>query len=41
MLSEDEIKEILIRQRDTVLKKDYGVERSLLKEVEKKLSSPT
>lgn len=40
MLSEDEIKEILIRQRDTVLKKDYGVERSLLKEVEKKLKLP-
>jgi predicted AAA+ superfamily ATPase len=40
MLSEDEIKEILIRQRDIILKKDYGVERDLLREIEKKLSLP-
>ena len=32
MLSEDEIKEILIRQRDVLLKKDYGIERTLLKD---------
>ncbi len=40
MLSEDEIKEILIRQRDIILKKDYGVERDLIREIEKKLSLP-
>jgi predicted AAA+ superfamily ATPase len=40
MLSEDEIKEILIRQRDIILNKDYGVERDLLREIEKKLSLP-
>jgi len=37
MLSEDTLKEILLRQRDTMLKKDYGVERDLLKNIEKKL----
>jgi len=40
MLSEDEIKEILIRQRDNILKKDYGIERDLLKKIEKKLPLP-
>lgn len=40
MLSDDEIKEILIRQREIILKKDYGVERVLLKEVEKRLLLP-
>jgi len=40
MLSEDEIKEILLRQRDTILKKNYGVERDLLKNIEKKLPLP-
>jgi predicted AAA+ superfamily ATPase len=40
MLSEDEIKEILLRQRDTILKKNYGIERDLLKTIEKKLPLP-
>jgi len=40
MRSEDEIKEILLRQRDIFLKKNFGVERDLLKEIEKKLSLP-
>ncbi len=40
MLSEDEIKEILIRQRETILKKNYGVERTILKEVESKVKLP-
>ncbi len=40
MLSEDEIKEILIRQRDIILKKEYGVERDVLSEIGKKLSLP-
>ena len=40
MLSEDEIKEILIKQRETILKKNYGVERSVLKEVESKIKLP-
>ena len=40
MLSEDKIKEILIIQRETILKKKYGVERTVLKEVESKLKLP-
>jgi len=40
MLSDDELKEILLRQRDTILKKGYGVERDLLKSIEKKLPLP-
>ena len=40
MLSETEIKEILVRQRETILNKKYGVERSILKEVESKLKLP-
>ncbi len=40
MLSESEIKEILVRQRETILSKKYGVEREVLKEVESKLKLP-
>ena len=40
MLSEDEIKEILVRQRETILKKKYGIEREALKEVEHKIKLP-
>ena len=40
MFSEDEIKEILVRQRDVILKKDYGIERTLLKEIKEKLLLP-
>ncbi len=40
MLSDEEIKEILIKQRETILKKDYGVERSVLKEIESKAKLP-
>ncbi|MBI4139963.1 ATP-binding protein [Candidatus Woesearchaeota archaeon] len=40
MLSETEIKEILVRQRETILNKKYGVERTILKEVESKLKLP-
>ena len=40
MLSENEIKGILIRQRETILKKNPGIERELLKEVESKVKLP-
>jgi len=40
MLSESEIKEILARQRDTILNKKYGIEREVLKEVESKIKLP-
>src|SRR3989344_7565480 len=40
MLSETEIKEILAQQRETILNKKYGVERTVLKEVESKLQLP-
>jgi len=40
MLSENEIKEILVRQREIILNKDYGVERAILKEVEAKAKLP-
>ncbi|MEK6848433.1 MAG: ATP-binding protein [Nanoarchaeota archaeon] len=40
MLSEDEIKEILVKQRETILKKNYGIEREILKEVEAKARLP-
>ncbi|HLC90934.1 MAG TPA: ATP-binding protein [Candidatus Nanoarchaeia archaeon] len=40
MLSETEIKEILVQQRETILNKKYGVERTVLKEVESKLQLP-
>jgi predicted AAA+ superfamily ATPase len=40
MLSEDEIKEILVRQKETILKKKYGIERAVLKEVESKAKLP-
>ena len=40
MLSESEIKEILIQQRQAILNKKYGVERAVLKEVEAKIKLP-
>ena len=40
MLSEAEIKEILVRQRETILNKKYGIERVVLKEVESKIKLP-
>src|SRR3989344_5957479 len=40
MLSEEQIKEILIKQRETILNKGYGVERVVLKEVESKIKLP-
>ncbi len=40
MLSETEIKEILVKQRETILNKKYGVERAILKEAESKLKLP-
>lgn len=40
MLSESEIKEILVKQRETILNKRYGIERDVLKEVESKIKLP-
>ncbi len=40
MLSETEIKEILVKQRETILSKRYGIEREILKKVESKLKLP-
>jgi len=40
MLSEAEINEIIIRQRETILSKKYGIEREVLKEVESKIKLP-
>lgn len=40
MLSDDEIKEILVRQRETILRKAYGIEREVLNEVESKIKLP-
>src|SRR3989344_1703941 len=40
MLSEEQIKEILIKQRETILNKKYGIERVVLKEVESKIKLP-
>ncbi|HIH31800.1 TPA: ATP-binding protein [Candidatus Woesearchaeota archaeon] len=40
MLSENEIKEILIRQRETILNKAYGLERTILKTIGSKIRLP-
>ena len=40
MLSEAEIKEILVRQRETILSKKYGTERTVLRELESKINLP-
>ncbi len=40
MLSEEQIKEILVKQRETILNKKYGIERTILKEVEAKAKMP-
>lgn len=40
MLSEEQIKEILVRQRETILNKKFGVERTLLKEIKSKIKLP-
>ncbi|HIH55485.1 TPA: ATP-binding protein [Candidatus Woesearchaeota archaeon] len=40
MLSENEIKEILIRQKETILNKAYGLERTILKTIGSKIRLP-
>src|SRR3989344_631261 len=40
MLSEAEIKEILVKQRETILNKKYGIEREILIEIESKIKLP-
>ncbi len=40
MLSEEELKEILVRQKEVILNKKYGIERTVLKEIESKIRLP-
>jgi len=40
MLSEEQIKEVLVKQKQTILSKKYGVERTILKEIEAKIKLP-
>ncbi len=40
MLSEEQIKEILVKQKEIILNKEYGIERSILKEIESKIKLP-
>ena len=40
MLSEEQIKEILVKQRETILNKKFGIERTILKEIESKIKLP-
>lgn len=40
MLSEDQLKEILVKQREIILNKEYGIERTILKEIESKIKHP-
>ncbi|MFH1364989.1 MAG: ATP-binding protein [archaeon] len=40
MLSEEQIKEILVKQRETIITKKFGVERTILKEIESKIKLP-
>ena len=40
MLSEAEIKEILVGQREAILNKEYGIERAVLKKIESKIKLP-
>ncbi len=40
MFSEERIKEILAKQRETMLNKKFGIERTILKEIESKIKLP-
>ncbi len=40
MLTNEQIREILIEQREIILKKPFGVEREVLKDIAKKLKLP-
>src|SRR3989344_1874215 len=40
MLSEEQIKEVLMKQRETILAKKFGIERDILKEIKLKISIP-
>ena len=40
MLSEEQIKEILVKQREIILNKKFGIERTILKKIESKLKLP-
>ena len=40
MLTKEQLKQILVSQRETILKKDYGIERIVLKDIAEKKSLP-
>jgi uncharacterized protein len=40
MLTKEQLKQILVSQRETILKKDYGIERTILKDIKTKMSLP-
>jgi len=40
MLSEEQIKEVLMKQRETILAKKFGIERDILKEIKLKINIP-
>ena len=40
MLSKEQLKQILVSQRETILKKDYGIERTILKDITEKKNLP-
>ncbi len=40
MLSKERLKQVLAEQRDSILKRDFGIERELLKEIESKIRLP-
>ncbi|MBS3092095.1 ATP-binding protein [Candidatus Pacearchaeota archaeon] len=40
MLSEEQIKEILVKQRETIFNKKYGIERTILRKIESKIKLP-
>ncbi len=40
MLTKEQLKQILVSQRETILKKDYGIERTILKDIKAKMILP-
>jgi len=40
MISKDKLKQILVEQRETILQRDAGIERTILKFIEKKAKLP-
>lgn len=40
MLTKEQLKQIVVSQRENILKKSFGIERSVLKEIEQKRKMP-